>query len=870
MKAKIAVFALLLASVSALAQSDGMVHVKSFPGSTVGQMMTNAMLSCPSAPVPCIVVLDASLAAYPSGSLPSACPNCSVVDFRTGWPTTGGATLPVILASKYMHCDGSTADSANFTTAMAAAVGQILAMPPGATCILDSAVTINPGVVAIEGNGATLQAKSGFSGGGVGQMITVQKPTTYFRMQDLIFNCGGNATTALWVNGLQHGVIAHNVMQNCNGDGVVLKGILNYGIYYNDFADNYSTSNAGRGWDVNSTGTAAYVNNNTFLQDHATRNGGDGWYVVGSSFEGTNLESECNAGYGIHFSNISTQATLTGGYFENDDNGQGVSSCANTSTGPDIGVYVESNVYGLHIFGGHHQGITGPGVGINGNLLEPGGGFNSNAFYLADLSPLELTTASSEPGSLDIVGALSGAGLLQNLLTYSNTFTNAAWTTSTLTVTASAGNGPDGSTNTAAQLNLSTSANNYLRQNYSYGASIQNQCFVGSVWMRASSGTVVTNIRLADGADSNGVSAQYFLDTNWRRLWVANCFSGSTSTSVGFSAYYFQPKWTGNVLVWGAQLVHNPAGTPNAPAPYIATTSAAFGSATSPVWGIVVNGIPLTSNGGRPAQATGSGAASNQLAYLSDTSGGGSTGGTVTYTASQAASTSDNGKLVVMNCSSACAYTLPATQPSSTWYAWIISTGSSVATIALGGGDTFNESTSVPALNSFRPLHVRANSSVTSDYVGEAPLVVGAGLSATAASNGLTLSGLITPLEFGGGGAGTLAGGTTEYLVWGAKNTAATNVGYNEIMPAAGTFTAMYAAVQAAPGSGNSNVLTAYLCHPAGTNCTAQAITCPINNTATSCSDTAHSFSYAAGDGIVIQSVPSASATSSFVTISLR
>src|ERR1700747_2526243 len=69
---------------------------------------------------------------------------------------------------------------------------------------------------------------------------------------------------------------------------------------------------------------------------------------------------------------------------------------------------------------------------------------------------------------------------------------------------------------------------------------------------------------------------------------------------------------------------------------------------------------------------------------------GGGGGGTVTYTASQTRLSADNGKLVVMNCSSARSYTLPATQPSSTWFVGVISEGSTTATIVLGGGDTFN------------------------------------------------------------------------------------------------------------------------------------------------------------------------------------
>jgi hypothetical protein len=122
-------------------------------------------------------------------------------------------------------------------------------------------------------------------------------------------------------------------------------------------------------------------------------------------------------------------------------------------------------------------------------------------------------------------------------------------------------------------------------------------------------------------------------------------------------------------------------------------------------------------------------------------------GASVTYTSSQSASTSDNGKLVLMNCSSACAYTLPTSQPSTTWYTRVMTIGSTNATIALGGSDTFNGTTSVPVLNKWRPLVVYANTATSTDYEGDAPLVAGTNVTLTPAANGLTVAA-------SGGGAG--------------------------------------------------------------------------------------------------------------------
>jgi hypothetical protein len=109
--------------------------------------------------------------------------------------------------------------------------------------------------------------------------------------------------------------------------------------------------------------------------------------------------------------------------------------------------------------------------------------------------------------------------------------------------------------------------------------------------------------------------------------------------------------------------------------------------------------------------------------------------GTVTYTSSQTASSSDNGKLVIMNCSSACAYTLPGTQPSTTWFAWVQTVGSTTATIALGGSDTYNSASSVPVLLNYDILPVWANSATSTDYRGGIPDFASTNMTITPSSN---------------------------------------------------------------------------------------------------------------------------------------
>lgn len=168
------------------------------------------------------------------------------------------------------------------------------------------------------------------------------------------------------------------------------------------------------------------------------------------------------------------------------------------------------------------------------------------------------------------------------------------------------------------------------------------------------------------------------------------------------------------------------------------------------------------------------------------------TNGTVTYTSSQTASASDEGKLVIMNCGSACAYTLPATQPASTWTAAVQSIGSTVATIALGGSDTFNGSSSVPVLKSYSPLSVWANSSTSTDYRGSAQSIAGSGISITAGTNGQTIANTGALSVSGDGalytnssstGAVTLTPGNTGvgYGIWGNIASTSGAPGYNAL-----------------------------------------------------------------------------------------
>ena len=87
----------LLFSIAALChgQTDNTFYVKQFPGTTVGAKVTAAMASCnTNTAIPCILVLDPSLAVYATGTMPTLCAQCYLMDYRSG-----GGTIPPGLSS---------------------------------------------------------------------------------------------------------------------------------------------------------------------------------------------------------------------------------------------------------------------------------------------------------------------------------------------------------------------------------------------------------------------------------------------------------------------------------------------------------------------------------------------------------------------------------------------------------------------------------------------------------------------------------------------------------------------------------------------------------------------------------------------------
>ena len=238
-----------------------------------------------------------------------------------------------------------------------------------------------------------------------------------------------------------------------------------------------------------------------------------------------------------------------------------------------------------------------------------------------------------------------------NLALYSSDYTNAAWTKTNFTNTATIDVSPDGTQNASLMALTSTNSNHTLSQAVtltaaSYTLSVYAKAY-GSTYpfvkLAASSG-IYCNFDLSGGTagtPSSGTASIQSVGNNWYRC--ALTFTG-TAASYTLSVNYanlitatYQPSVAGNgfngYLIWGAQVELAPSATS-----YIATTSAAT---TRTVDSASMTGTNFTSwynysggtvyaeaASGNPTSATGptvfyfnSGSITNEICVFLSTSG---------------------------------------------------------------------------------------------------------------------------------------------------------------------------------------------------------------------------------------------------------
>lgn len=314
-----------LFATAAFAQSDGMIHVKGFPGADVGAKVAAAQLTCANATTPCMLVIDASLAAFPNGTWPTLCGNCSIVDYRDGWPSTNTIIANVnkqinVQAPPYSATgNGTTNDCASITAAVVAAqAGQAawIYFPPG-TYNLGSACNLtlsNPGMLTGSGQcgnnqGTAPCATTILSSDPTGVLFTVTSPN--FRIADIALRNSATSTAgaAIYVNGTN----AHQKVD--------LKDISIYGFY------DAISRNAGAYWVEDNVEVQNPVRYGTSIANAPNPDEGD-WSIVNSSCVGgpqtdddtTPGSSACIAqtsSGGGKIINVKSNATFTHGYYGN-------------------------------------------------------------------------------------------------------------------------------------------------------------------------------------------------------------------------------------------------------------------------------------------------------------------------------------------------------------------------------------------------------------------------------------------------------------------------------------------------------------------------------------------------------------------------
>jgi hypothetical protein len=166
----------------------------------------------------------------------------------------------------------------------------------------------------------------------------------------------------------------------------------------------------------------------------------------------------------------------------------------------------------------------------------------------------------------------NSAGVIErtpwNLVTFSEDFSNAAWSkntggTSTVTVTANAGIAPNG-TNTAERIQLTRDAAGFAQVTQTVGV-LANQSYTFSVYLKSLSGTP----RVMFGS-FGGTNAQTAVLTNeWvRYTWTATAPSTSAFSMLMIWGGIASTSLSADFLAWGYQLVEGTDAKP-----YFATTN---------------------------------------------------------------------------------------------------------------------------------------------------------------------------------------------------------------------------------------------------------------------------------------------------------
>ncbi|MBI4239760.1 hypothetical protein HY620_02100 [Candidatus Uhrbacteria bacterium] len=224
-------------------------------------------------------------------------------------------------------------------------------------------------------------------------------------------------------------------------------------------------------------------------------------------------------------------------------NDRGINIAHSATSGTNYGIYTSLTGAATTNVGGYFSA-----TGATNNYAAI---FENGSIGIGTTAPFEKLTIMN--GSFGLTQGYintpsGGFGTYQNLLTYSEEFNNSAWVTSSVTVTTDSTAGPDG--RTIADTLEGTGSSN-IKQTYT---TTTNGNYTFSVWMKTSSGTVTTGLRIdsTDATPTTGTVSAVTVTTTWQRFSVTQNFTGTPSN---ISAVILPGNGsTGTVIAWGAQL----------------------------------------------------------------------------------------------------------------------------------------------------------------------------------------------------------------------------------------------------------------------------------------------------------------------------
>lgn len=192
-------------------------------------------------------------------------------------------------------------------------------------------------------------------------------------------------------------------------------------------------------------------------------------------------------------------------------------------------------------------------------------------------------SAARTPQELIVIGVRecmnSYASLVPELLQYTEQIDNAAWTKTSVTVTANNATAPDG---TLTADTCVFNADNDAIDQVATGTAVTSKAFTLSVWLRVPSGSSTISIRVRNVANTQGTTKQVTVTTTWARFYVHRLFTAVPVDDVQARIIRIAGDTiNGDIEVWGVNLTENESAADlESPFPYVKRESTAVNAST--------------------------------------------------------------------------------------------------------------------------------------------------------------------------------------------------------------------------------------------------------------------------------------------------